>query len=91
MKKLAILQDNNALNEQMKTLFENTGKFEVVCIATDGAKGLEAIQTAKPDILITELVLAGIDGLFVIENVKQTCPETKIINAIIATINLSDI
>lgn len=74
-----LLQDTKELNEELFKLFSGDEFFEVVGMANDGAKGLAFIESQKPQIVITELVLAGIDGLCVINKIKELKLPTKIL------------
>lgn len=74
-----LLQDTKELNEELFRLFSGDEFFEVVGMANDGAKGLSLIEEKKPQILITELVLAGADGLCVINRIKDLKIPTKIL------------
>lgn len=77
-KSVYLLQNTNEINEQLKKGFL-LGGYDVVGVETDGVKALEEIEKFSPDYLILELVLTGIDGLKVIEEVKRAGLLTKII------------
>lgn len=74
-----LLQDTKELNEELKNLFLTDGTFQVVGTETDGEKGLNSVLSLNPDYLITELVLPGYDGLYVIDKIKENCLNTKVI------------
>ena len=74
-----LLQDTKELNEELKNLFIKDGFYNVVGTETNGEKGLNAILSTKPDYLITELVLPGYDGLYLIDKIKENCLDTKVI------------
>ena len=78
-RRVFLLQDNQALNEELKKLFSESGEFEVVGTATDGINGLKLIEEKKPSFLIMELALSGYDGLSVIEKVTALGLGIKII------------
>lgn len=60
-----------ALNE-----FEN---IDVICEAESGEKGVEMILQQKPDVVLMDLGLPGINGLEATMTIKEKCPEIKVI------------
>ncbi len=77
--KVVILQDNAKLNAELSALFSKTEEFEVVGSAVDGIKGVELIKSQNPDFVVLELVLPGLDGLGVMEQMKNFGSPAKVI------------
>lgn len=69
MKKIVIVEDDNFLMELMarKLTVEN---FEVVS-AFNGEEGLKKIKEEKPDFVLLDLILPGINGFEVLEKLKN--------------------
>ena len=44
--------------------------YEVVC-ASNGEKGLELAQSAKPDLILLDIIMPGIDGIEVLRRVRK--------------------
>jgi DNA-binding response OmpR family regulator len=44
--------------------------YEVLC-ASNGEKGLELAQSAKPDIILLDVIMPGIDGIEVLRRVRK--------------------
>ncbi len=84
--KILIVEDEAALLYALKAELSHND-FEVI-EAIDGEKGLQALENQKPDIVILDLLLPGIDGFEVLRRIKSK-PETKDIPVIILT-NLGD-
>lgn len=80
-KTVFLLQDTKELNDSIKEQLEKDERFEVVGSSTDGISAIAAVVDKKPDFLITELVLAGYDGLCVIAKLKES--EVKNVTKII--------
>ena len=47
--------------------------------ALSGAEGLEAFATHKPEIVITDIKMPGMDGIEVLEKIKDLDPNTEVI------------
>ena len=60
MAKILIIEDEPALRHALQDAFEFHG-YSVV-IAEDGETGLRKAQTEKPDLVILDVMLPGIDG-----------------------------
>jgi CheY-like chemotaxis protein len=68
MTKVLIIEDNAAV----VTLYRNTlrGAGFQVEAAMDGAKGLAAVASFKPDLVLLDLMLPSIDGLTVLRTLR---------------------
>lgn len=78
-KTVFILQDTKESCEEIENLFSESGEYSVVGTSFDGISAIAAVAEKRPDFLITELVLAGYDGLSVIDKVKNMDCDTKVI------------
>ncbi len=78
-KSVIILEINKAVVEQLRSALHQTNDFSVIYASDDGDDGLEKIFREKPDLVVVGTFLKGTDGLAVIQAVKKTLPETKII------------
>jgi DNA-binding response OmpR family regulator len=68
-KKILIIEDEKLLRELL--VRKLSGKdFEVV-EAIDGGDGLKKIKEIKPDLVLLDLVLPGIDGFEVLSTIKK--------------------
>ena len=78
-KTVFLLQESKETNEQIIKNLESDKDFEVVGSATDAITALTMVSERKISILITEMVIAGYDGISVIEKVKEIDPSIKVI------------
>ncbi len=69
MSKILIIEDDKFLRELIakKLLMED---FEI-SEAIDGEEGIKKIKTEKPDIVLLDLILPGIDGFEVLSKMKE--------------------
>jgi DNA-binding NarL/FixJ family response regulator len=58
---LFIVDDHEAFREFARTLFGGDG-FEVAGEAPDGESALEAVREQRPDVVLLDVQLPGIDG-----------------------------
>ena len=56
---------------------ENEGDFEVVGAVGDGFEALRAAAAEKPDVLLTDVILSGLDGLGVLQRLCELPAEER--------------
>ena len=73
---ILIIEDDKFLRELIsrKLINENFKIDEAI----DGEEGLKKLQEAKPDLVLLDLILPGLDGFEVLERMKDN-PSTSII------------
>ncbi len=79
-KKILLIEDDKFLRELMNKKLLLMG-YDVVS-AADGESGLVMIKESKPDVVLLDLILPGINGFEVLEKAKKD-PETANIPVII--------
>ncbi len=79
-KKLLIVEDDQFLRELICKKIKEQG-YEVT-EASDGEQGIKQIKEIKPDLVLLDLMLPGMDGFNVLEQAKKD-PETSSIPIII--------
>lgn len=80
MKKILTIEDDRFLRQLIQKKLADSG-FEALS-ASDGESGLTLIKEQKPDLVLLDLILPGIDGFEVLATIKKD-PETKDIPVII--------
>ena len=60
-KKILIIDDEENFCKLAKKNIEKTGEFEV-SIATDGEEGIRLAREIKPDLVLLDIVMPGMDG-----------------------------
>jgi CheY-like chemotaxis protein len=80
MKKILLIEDTKSIHEEIGTIlrFENYDVIE----ATTGTEGLEKAITEKPDLIISDIMMPGMDG-FELKQELLNNPVTKAIPFII--------
>lgn len=61
--KVLVADDDRAIRESLERLLDLEG-YRPATVA-DGAAALEAVRTARPDLLVLDLMMPGVDGLTV--------------------------
>lgn len=72
--RVVVIDDSRTYRGILRLLLETDGDIEVVGEAEDGAKGIEAVQAAKPDLVTMDIDMPKLDGLGAIRRVMAECP-----------------
>lgn len=68
-KKILIIEDDKFLRELIARKLEKEG-YEAL-EAVDGEDGFKKIKTDKPDLILLDLILPGVDGFEVLSKTKE--------------------
>ncbi len=77
MANILIIDDNDDLRETLVMLLEDEGYKTNV--APDGTSGLRAFAEARPDIVITDVLMPDADGIETIRKIRALDPKARII------------
>ncbi len=75
--RIAVIDDEVNAAQALETLLREDG-YEVQS-AHDGAGGLQLIEKLDPDVVLTDLRMPGMDGLELLQRVKQMRPDTMVL------------
>jgi threonine synthase len=83
VRRILIIEDNASAARLLSRILKARGNYDID-IAANGAEGLVMVGRTKPDLIITDLMMPGIDGFNVIDGLKAD-PETRDIPIIVLT------
>ena len=76
-----IVDDEDDITQIMKAYFERKGGFQVTTVS-DGISALLEVGRAKPDVLVLDIMIPGVDGVEVCRRIKAGPSASTIIIAI---------
>ncbi len=68
--KVLILDDSTTFRNQMSIELHRKD-FEIVGVSGNGEEGIKLIKSERPDVVVTDILLSGIDGIGVIKKIKE--------------------
>ena len=77
MAKILVIDDEQGIRDLLDTLLRRKG-YDVV-LAASGQKGLEIFSRERPDVIVLDLKMPGMDGLTVLQQVRSHNPEQPVI------------
>ncbi len=85
MIKLLIADDHLIIRQGLRLILETEDDFEIIAEAADGAEAVQLCELHKPDVVLMDLRMPGMDGLTAIEKLKVHQPEIAVV--ILTTFN----
>lgn len=80
MMKLLIVDDEKSVRDDVRSALDwNIYGYEICGEAADGIEALKIAEQYKPDLVITDIRMPGLNGLQITEELKARSPECKII------------
>jgi two-component system, response regulator YesN len=77
--RIVIAEDEEIARRALRLLCEKSKcPVEVVCEASTGRQVLEALEHARPDIILMDVIMPGMDGLEAARLAREKYPATKI-------------
>ena len=77
--RLLLADDHGVVREGVRSILSDYSEFLVVAEAEDGHQAVELARQMRPDVVILDLMLPGLDGLQVVRKLHQAHPDTKVI------------
>ena len=77
MAKILVIDDERSIRNVMKEVLE-LEQHKVTC-AEDGFKGLDCLKNEKFDLVFSDIKMEGIDGIEVLEKIKELYPEVSVV------------
>lgn len=75
---IMVVDDSPFASKQIKDIVEENG-YEVIGYAKNGEEGIRMYEELKPDIIILDIIMPGIDGLETAQILLKKNPNAKIL------------
>ncbi len=76
-KQIVIVEDHTILRAGLKALLMSNPAFEVIGEADNGRDAIRKVIEVKPDLVIMDLSMPGMNGMDAIKEIKDRMPEVK--------------
>jgi DNA-binding NarL/FixJ family response regulator len=79
MSRILIADGSDIVRKMLKLLIESRAEWTVCGEAADGNEAVLKARVLKPDVVILDLAMSGMNGLFVSREILKTTPTTTIL------------
>ncbi len=69
--RILLTDSNDETRCLLQSALERSGRFEVVASLGDGTQVVDMVRTWKPDLMVLDLILPGLDGLSILRRLKE--------------------
>lgn len=77
--RVVLADDHAVVREGFRALVEAQADMEVVGEAGDGRAAVEMAEWLRPDVVVMDFTMPGIDGAEATERLKAACPDVKVL------------
>lgn len=77
--RILLADDHRILREGLRSLLSQQLDITVVGEASDGDSVVSLARQLRPDLVIMDVVMPGVDGIAATRQIRAECPETKVI------------
>jgi len=77
--RVLLADDHQLLRQAMRVMLEMNENIEVVAEAGDGREAVELTEAHKPDVVLMDLAMPGLNGVEATSQIVRQCPGTKVL------------
>jgi CheY-like chemotaxis protein len=77
--KVLVVEDVSELSRLLEMTFELDGRFVPIGTATSGGAALDMAARERPDAVVLDLAIEGVDGMGVLPSLRALLPNARII------------
>jgi DNA-binding NarL/FixJ family response regulator len=75
--RVLLAEDHASIAEQLRKLLE--AEFDVVAVVDDGPSLIRAAEELRPDVIVTDIVMPGLDGIAATVALIAVRPDTRVV------------
>jgi len=77
--RIVLADDHTIVREALASLLESVPGFEVVAQASSGEELLQVVDFQRPDIVLTDISMPGLDGIEALARLRERFPELPVV------------
>jgi two-component system, NarL family, response regulator LiaR len=79
MIRVLVVDDHKLVRQGLRFLLEQEPGFEVVGECSDGGQVGESVRRLRPDVVLLDLIMPGVDGITALRELKLSRPGTRVV------------
>ena len=77
--KVLLAEDHTIVRKGLRSLLDAERGIEVIGEAEDGREAVEKVQRLRPDVVLMDITMPGLNGLEATRQIKKRFPEVKVL------------
>ncbi|HEY4394272.1 MAG TPA: response regulator transcription factor [Polyangia bacterium] len=74
-----LVDDHPVLMGGLRALIDRQDDLRVVGQAADGRTAVRHVTTLRPDVVVMDLLMPGLDGISATTRIRSTCPDVEVL------------
>jgi len=79
MIKILLADDHTVLSDGLRILIESQAETRVIAVATDGRQTVQMAQELRPDLVLMDVSMPGLNGIEAARQIHAACPEAHLL------------
>ena len=79
MIRVVLADDHSIVRQGVRSLLEAQPDLQVIGDCEDAVQALHLVRWLRPEVLVADLMLPGLEGLDLIQQARQTSPRTQVV------------
>jgi DNA-binding NarL/FixJ family response regulator len=77
--RILVADDHAVVRQGLRSFLGLQDDMEVVGEASDGAEAVDSVERLRPDVVLMDLAMPGVDGVEAIRRIHESRPETRVV------------
>lgn len=77
--RIVLADDQQEVRGSVRRFIERDGQFDIVAEVENGSEAIRVVDAERPDALILDLAMPGVDGLEALAAIMQEAPDTRVV------------
>ena len=77
--RVMLVDDHQVMRDLLRDALEDTGEYQVVAQAADGAEALRVGEEIAPDVIVMDVIMPVMDGIEACREITDRLPDTRVL------------
>jgi two-component system, NarL family, response regulator NreC len=77
--RILLADDHTVVRRGLRLLLEGQPEFSVVAEAADGKQAVDAVESAKPDVVVLDIAMPNLNGIEAAQRILSVAPNTSVV------------